>query len=142
VWYEDLGNLRAPDLVESPLWLAYYPFKKGPAQRGPHVTRVNPPVPSPWGDATNWWIHQYQGDALRFPGFATGNVDLNRLHAIGKGAVGDQVKWAQRRVGMAQTGRFDAAMQAALAAFQRRKGLAATSVIDPQTFAFLCWSNP
>jgi lysozyme len=29
VWRDDLSNLPAPDLVESPLWLAYYQVKKG-----------------------------------------------------------------------------------------------------------------
>src|SRR5438045_1049174 len=32
VWREDLHNLPAPDLVESPLWLARYPFKPGPVR--------------------------------------------------------------------------------------------------------------
>jgi len=141
VWREDLNNSPAQDLVESPLWLAYYPFKSGLAQRGPQVTRFKPPVPPPWGDSTNWWIHQYQGDALKFPGFATGNVDMNRFHAIGRGAAGDQVKWVQRRLGIAQDGNFDAATQA-LGAFQRKRGVPETPVIDPRTFAFLCWSNP
>jgi GH25 family lysozyme M1 (1,4-beta-N-acetylmuramidase) len=141
VWHEDLSNLPAPDLVESPLWLAYYPFRKGPAYRGPLITRWLPPVPPPWGDATNWWVHQYQGDALRFPGFATGNVDLNRFHAIGSGDAGDQVKWAQRRLGIAQTGRFDQATQAAVTAFRRKNGLPENAIIDPATFAYLCWAN-
>src|SRR4249919_1120856 len=67
VWREDLANLPAPDLVESPLWLARYPFWKGTAVYDPrHFAggRLNPPVPPPWGDPTNWWIHQYQGDAV------------------------------------------------------------------------------
>ena len=34
VWQEDLANLPAPDLVESPLWLARYHFLKGPAIYG------------------------------------------------------------------------------------------------------------
>ena len=143
VWHEDLDDLPAPDLVESPLWLARYPFKKGPAVRDARVSRLNPPpVPPPWGDATNWWIHQYQGDAIRLPGFPTGNVDMNRFNMMQRGATGDRVKWVQRRLGVAQNGQFDAAMDRALRAFQNRKGLVSNGVVDPRTFAYLCWSNP
>jgi lysozyme len=143
VWHEDLNNLAAPDLVESPLWLAHYPYKvRLVARTGPEVGRLAPPlVPPPLGDPTNWWIHQYQGDALRLPGFATGNVDLNRFHACGRGAVGNQVKWVQRRLGIAQTGNFDATTEAGLRAFQHSKGIEATLMVDPRTFAFLCWSK-
>jgi GH25 family lysozyme M1 (1,4-beta-N-acetylmuramidase) len=142
VWHEDLDDLPVPDLLESPLWLAFYPFKKGEARRDAAVTRRDPPVPPAWGDRTNWWIHQYQGDALRLPGFVTGNVDLNRFHGMNRGAVGDQVKWVQRRLGLAQSGKFDAMMVTAVRKFQRNSGLPETPVIDPQTFALLCWSNP
>lgn len=142
VWREDLNNLPAPDLVESPLWLASYPFKKGLAVRGLTVTRFSPKVPPPWGDRTNWWIHQYQGDALRLPGFATGNVDMNRFNPMARGATGDRVKWTQRRLAIPQTGTFDAAMETALRQFRRKHGLPDDVIIDPRTFAFLCWSNP
>jgi len=145
VWREDLGNAPAPDLVESALWLTPYPFKPGPAvfdlariaQR-----RRDPRVPTPWGDASNGWIHQYQGDAVRLPGFPTGDLDMNFFNTTVAGATGDRVKWIQRRLGMPQTGTFDAAMEAALCAFQSKKGLQPTGIVDPQTFAFLCWSNP
>jgi len=53
-----------------------------------------------------------------------------------------RVKWVQRRLGIAQSGTFDAAMETALRAFQDNKSLVANGVIDPRTFAFLCWSNP
>ncbi len=142
VWKDDLNNLPAPDLAESPLWLASYPFRKGPAVFSNVVTRINPPVPPPWGDKTNWWIHQYQGDALKLPGFATGNVDMNRFNTVVKGASGDQVKWVQRRLGIANNGMFDAAMETALARFQSSHGLAVNPVVDPRTFGYLCWSNP
>jgi GH25 family lysozyme M1 (1,4-beta-N-acetylmuramidase) len=143
VWRVDLNNLAAPDLVESPLWLARYPFPKGPAIYDSRVSRLDPPpVPPPWGDATNWWIHQYQGDALRLPGFPTGNVDLNRFNLLFRGTSGDRVKWVQRRLGIIATGQFDEPMVTALRAFQSRNGPAVNSIVDIQTFANLCWSNP
>jgi GH25 family lysozyme M1 (1,4-beta-N-acetylmuramidase) len=144
VWREDLDNLPAPDLVESPLWLARYPYPKGPAVYGPRIVAGlrPPPVPPPWGDATNWWIHQYQGDAVKLPGFPTGNVDMNRFNTTARGATGDRVRWVQRRLGIPESCCFDAATEAALRAFQRGKGIAASGVVDPRTFAFLCWSTP
>jgi peptidoglycan hydrolase-like protein with peptidoglycan-binding domain len=143
VWREDLNNLPASDLRESPLWLARYPFSKGQAVQDSRVSRLNPPpVPPPWGDATNWWIHQYQGDAISLPGFPTGNVDLNRFNTMRKSATGDRVRWVQRRLGLPQNGQFDDAMDRALRSFQNRKGLPSNGVIDPRTFASLCWSNP
>jgi len=141
VWHEELSNLPAPDLTESSLWLKHYPFKKGPARRDAAVTRIAPPVPVPWGDPTNWWIHQYQGDAVGLPGFAPGNVDMNRFNAMAKGAVGERVKWVQRRLGIAQSGTFDDATETALGAFQRRNGLTEIPTIDLWTFAYLCWAN-
>lgn len=144
VWREDLNNLAAPDLIESPLWLTPYPIGRlKPAVRDPKLFaggRYNPPVPPAWGDATNWWIHQYQGDALQFPGFR--QVDMNRFNTTIKGANGDRVKWVQRRLGISVSGNFDDATEGALRAFQQKKGLAADGRIDPRTFAFLCWSNP
>ena len=137
VWHEDLSDLPAPDLVESPLWLArYFDFKKGPFVRDPNRFaggRRTPPVPPPWGDATNWWIHQYQGDAVALPGFPTGNIDMNRFNVTKPGAVGDRVRWVQRRLGVQVSGSFDAATTAALKSFQRKSGLPIASSIDPQT---------
>jgi lysozyme len=148
IWCSYVGNLPAPDLVESPLWLTPYPFSEHkPAVLDPKVFAPGgwyfpPPVPRPWGDATNWWIHQYQGDSdvRRFPGFR--QVDMNLFHTTTEGATGDRVRWVQRRLGIAQTGIFDAATEAALVAFKTRKGIGPTALVDPQTFAFLCWSNP
>jgi GH25 family lysozyme M1 (1,4-beta-N-acetylmuramidase)/subtilisin family serine protease/outer membrane protein OmpA-like peptidoglycan-associated protein len=157
VWEEDLNDLPAPDLAESPLWLAQYCIKRRgtrshdcfPTKR-PVVGdltvftdgRRDPLVPPPWGDASNWWIHQHQGDALNLPGFATGNVDMNRFNTMLIGARGTRVKWVQRRLGIAQNGMFDVAMESELREFQAKRNLAANGMIDPRTFAFLCWSNP
>ncbi|HEX2571857.1 MAG TPA: GH25 family lysozyme [Polyangia bacterium] len=141
VWRDDLKNLPAPDLVESPLWLARYFFPKGPAARDAAAFadgRLDPAVPPSWGDA-NWWIHQYQGDAVQCPGFSTGNVDMNRFNPMYRGAVGERVKWVQRRLNIPPKGKFDAATDAALRDFQAKNGLVADGVIGPRTFARLCW---
>src|SRR4029078_1259496 len=96
----------------------------GPAVLDARVSKLSPPpVPPPWGDSTNWWIHQYQGDAIRLPGFSTGNVDLNRFNTMLKGATGDRVKWVQRRLGIAQNGQFDSAIDGVSRVFNDRKGV-------------------
>jgi len=139
VWRDDLGNAPADDLIESPLWLARYFFKAGPAARDPSAFesgKLDPPVPPPWGDAGNWWIHQYEGDATKFPGF-TAKVDMNRFNVAFRGARGARVGWAQRRLGIAETGRFDPATEAAVRAFQDDNDLVSDGVIGPRTFAHL-----
>jgi len=145
VWIEVLDNLPAPDLAESPLWVKDYPYKlRQPAHYDPQPFvggRLDPRMPAPWGDAANWWIHQYQGDALRLPGFVR-TVDLNRFNAMVKGAAGDRVRWVQRRLGIPQSGAFDAAMERALRAFQSKKGIDADGVVNPRTFAYLSRSAP
>jgi GH25 family lysozyme M1 (1,4-beta-N-acetylmuramidase) len=143
VWKEDLNNLPASDLIESPLWLTPYPFRRGPAVFDARVSKLSPPpVPRHWGDNTNWWIHQYQGDAVGLPGFPTGNVDMNRFNTMLKGASGDRIKWVQRRLRILPNGRFDAAMESALRAFKSRKGLTSDATVDVRTFTHLCWANP
>jgi len=145
VWHEDLNDLAAPDLVESPLWLAGYGriHERQPVVQNAKAFatgRFDPPVPPPWGDKSNWWIHQYQGDARGLPGFH--QVDMNRFHVMGPGATGNRVKWVQRRLGVAATGTFDQATAQALRAFKQRNGLPATDLVGPRTFAFLCWLVP
>jgi len=145
VWHEDLGDLAAADLAESPLWLArYFYASRTTAVRDSGALgsgHMDPPVPPPWGDATNWWIHQYQGDAIGMPGFGA-TVDMDRFNTMLKGASGDRVKWVQRRLAAPETGVFDAALNARVVAFQRNHGLATDGIIGPRTFAALCWAKP
>lgn len=142
VWIEVLGNLPAPDLAESPLWVKDYPLRTLRAYYDPQTFaggRFNPRMPAPWGEAANWWIHQYQGDAVGLPGFPS-TVDMNRFNTIIRGTAGHRVRWVQRRLKIPQSGVFDAATEKALRAFQNKKGIDADGVINPRTFAFLCWS--
>jgi lysozyme len=140
VWRDDLGNVPADDLTESPLWLARYFFKAGPAMRDASAFadgEREPPVPPPWGDAGNWWLHQYQGDAVSMPGFTTGKVDMNRFNAAFAGARGGRVRWLQRRLGIAATGRFDRATVNAVRGFQDDNDLVSDGIVGPRTFAYL-----
>jgi len=142
VWREDLKNLPAPDLTDSPLWLARYPFKAGkPAIRDAvRAAKVDPPVPTPWGDKNAWFIHQYQGDAIDMPGFPTGNVDMDRFNAVASADRGGHVEWIQRRLGMSsRSGKFDAQTEAEVRRFQQTARLTVDGVVGPRTFAALSW---
>jgi peptidoglycan hydrolase-like protein with peptidoglycan-binding domain len=88
----------------------------------------------------NWWVHQYQGDAVQLPGLP-GTVDMNRFHAMIKGDQGERVKWVQRRLGMAASGEFDDGTLATVLAHQREHELVADGIVGPQTFASLCWGQ-
>ncbi len=134
----------AKTLIDSPLWLARYPYKtRIEAQGDGEDEKLNvaklaqPPVPVAWGE-NNVWIHQYQGDALQFPGFSA-TTDLNRFFAVGFGSSGEKVRWLQRRLGMVQTGFFDSATLGCVRDFQSRSSLQADGVVGPMTFAALSW---
>lgn len=136
-------HVSIPDLTSCPLWLARYPYKeRTPAVFGPSVVAgmAWPPVPKEWGDGTNVWIHQYQGDAIGFPGFSL-QVDLSRFFTMSMGARGDRVRWVQRHLGQAEgtPGAFDHVMDDAVRWFQHDRGLVADGIIGPRTFAALCW---
>jgi lysozyme len=140
VWRDDLGNAPADDLTDSPLWLARYFFKPGPAARDAAAFdggKRDPSVPPPWGDPANWWIHQYQADAAKFPGLPTGKVDMNRFNAAFKGARGARVRWLQRRLGVVENGRFDTATETATRDFQDDNDLVSDGIVGPRTFAYL-----
>lgn len=150
VWRDDLANLSADQLAgrlgsymtECPLWLARYRFAKGLAVRSGAAFDVMkaPAVPPPWGDAENWWIHQYQGDATGAPGFPTGNVDMNRFNPLYKGAVGARVAWVQKRLDVQVThATFDSNTAYAVKSFQAEHGLVADGIVGPRTFAYLAW---
>lgn len=142
VWREDLDDTPAPQLLDSPLWLArYYWTEKLPAMRdasqfanGSHA----PTVPTPWG--SQWAFHQYQGDAVHMPGF-TSTVDMNRFNSLVQGTKNDSVKWAQRRLRITADGDFGPQTAAAVRAFQQAHGMVADAVIGPRTFARLCWQT-
>jgi GH25 family lysozyme M1 (1,4-beta-N-acetylmuramidase) len=142
VWRDDLKNIAAPDLTDSPLWLARYPYKAGPAVRDPSRLAVlsQLSVPIPWG-ADNWWIHQYQGDATGLPGFPIGKMDMNRWNVCMPGERGRRAAWVQRRLKMLGpvTGVMDAATVDVLRRFQAKAGLVADGYVGPRTFARLAW---
>jgi len=139
----DSLGVPAPELLECPLWLARYPFKTRIAPII-HPTQVNaialPPVPKSWIDASNVWIHQYQGDALGFPG-CSGAVDLNRFFDLCEGSKGERVRWLQRILGISVDGQFGPLTRGAVIRFQKEHQLIPDGIVGPKTFAQLCWAN-
>lgn len=148
VWHEDLGDQRAPELADCPLWLAGYPFSGGqpPIMEPSRVASAckakgYPQVPRSLGDQGDWWFHQYQGNVIDCPGFGAGMVDLNRFNVTLRGDKGDRVLWVQRKLRMAEaSGIFDAETETALRAFQAQRGLASDGIVGPRSFAALAWA--
>jgi len=164
VWFDDLGNPAVPPaVIESPLWLARYAFDPGTAVLEADKV-MYPPVPPPWAGTDpksiiyrgmpysndNWFLHQYMGDA-KVPsiislGFPKGDIDLNRMRPIAKGATGEKVRWVQRRLGLPKTkvdGKFGPVTDTAVRRMQEVKpDLVADGIVGPRTFAYLCWMNP
>lgn len=142
VWIEDLHNLPAGEMTESPLWLAKpWPWPvRSKAQLDDSAFKGgqrDPGVPLPWGQA-NWWIHQYQGDAFPMPGFSN-TVDLSRFRLMVQGETGERVKWVQRRLGIIDDGVFGPGMASHLRMFQKTCQLVEDAVIGPKTFAAIAW---
>ena len=136
VWAEDLKNISADELTESPLWLARYAYQAR-VQAQLNISLPDPPVPVPWGQ-DNWWIHQYQGDAINYPGFPK-TVDLNRFNPLLFGEKSLRVSWVQRKLNLLDDGNFGAVTLGTLKDFQKSEGLLVDGVIGPRTFAELCW---
>jgi GH25 family lysozyme M1 (1,4-beta-N-acetylmuramidase) len=139
VWHENLRDHSAGVLANCPLWLAKpWPW---PVRAQVHLDGAPNYVPyaiPQFGDSTNWWVYQYQGDAFGWPGF-TATVDANRFHTLKTGKTGDVVRWVQRRVGTTADGIFGINTEAAVKSFQAKTGLAADGIVGPQTFAALAW---
>jgi len=136
-------GIPTPELLNCPLWLARYPYaRKINAQDIPSIVDnlPTPPVPKAWGDATNVWIHQYQGDAIHLEGFSS-TVDLNRFFDLRLNCrSGERVKWLQRKLGVTNVdGVFGPKTDATLRVWQASVGLVSDGIVGPSTFAMLCW---
>ncbi len=140
VWSEDLDHHSPGPLLNCPLWLAKpWPW---PIRSPVHLDGAPGYAPIPIPEFGNqYWIYQYQGDALGWPGF-TSTCDANRFRVIGEGAKGAHVVWAQQRLGITADGIFGPKTKEAVKALQAKHHLAVDGIIGVNTFAPLCWSNP
>jgi hypothetical protein len=163
----DADRVPMPDLVDCPLWLARYPYKIRIASHHLPAERdglLVPPVPKQLGDASDVWFHQYQGDAVGFPGFSS-TVDLNRFFPISWSAYMDakvkpveKTKWVQRKLNAATTklagakpgrnaftllvedGDWGQRTDRALREFQSLNRIPGTGIVDVRTFCALSWA--
>lgn len=137
---DGMNGLPAPELVECLGWWKYYPFPvRSDAVYAPEIvdTLLPPPAPAPWGD--QWGIQQYQGDALRYPGFRS-TVDLDRVHVVRQGDRGDTVRWIQARLpGVTTDGVFGLQTDAAVRSFQASKEITSDGVVGLDTMQLLAW---
>ena len=125
------------ELKECPLWLARYPYKERlPAILTPPWASI-PTAPTMWGEG-NYWFWQYQGDALKCPGFSA-DVDMNTFFEVKLGEKGERVKGVQKRIGSNPDGIFGPNTQKALVEFQKNHNLFVSGIVDIATFATLAW---
>lgn len=140
VWAENLDHHSPGPLLNCPLWLA----KPWPWNTNTPVHLDGAPAYSPTlipEFSNQWFIYQYQGDAIKWPGFSH-TVDADRMRVFGKGAKGAHVVWSQKRLGITADGVFGDKTEAAVKALQSKYGLTPDGYIGVDTFAPLGWSNP
>lgn len=138
VWNEYMGGHDAGDLLNCPPWIAKpWPLDERQPIDLTGAPAYHPDVPPQLG-TNNWWLYQYQGDALGWPGF-TSTVDASRFNVTTSGAAGAHVAWLQQRLGVAVDGAFGPDTRAAVIALQQRYGLEQDGVVGPDTFAAACW---
>lgn len=143
VWEENLGNHEAGELANCPLWLAKpWPWVINSQVHLDGAPTFSPKLIPEFGN--QWFIYQYQGDAIGWPGFNK-TVDANRFRVFGPGAKGDHVKWTQHRLGFRGTavdGDYGPQTTAAVKALQAKYKLAADGFVGLDTFTPLGWQYP
>ncbi len=141
VWAEYLDDHATGELGNCPPWIAKpWPWHVNTPAHLDGAPGYAPTLVPELG-TNNYWLYQYQGDAVDFPGF-TKTVDISRFHSIGKGATGANVVWLQKRLGITADGIFGAGTENAVKSLQSRYGLAADGIVGPGTFAPVAWSHP
>ena len=139
VWRDNLQDHAAGELLECPLWLAKpWPWAARVAVNLDGAPNYSPATIPQFGDETNYWLYQYQGDAINWPGLDS-TADASRFHVIARGMKGTIVRWIQRRVGAFVDGDFGPDTETAVKTFQIKHGLTADGIVGPLTFAPLSW---
>jgi GH25 family lysozyme M1 (1,4-beta-N-acetylmuramidase) len=143
------GPAATPRLKRCALALAHYDYAaRAPWQRSPGST---PAIPKPWnwaGTRSNYWIHQYQGDAIGVPGYSN-TVDMSVFHPLVPGDRSERVvDWLRPRAaahdGPAPTGDplvYDAALMRWVQEVQTDHKLDADAVIGLYTFEAMSWMS-
>ena len=140
---EGLNSLPAPELTNCLGWWKFWRLSTDmPASYDPIIIDQLPPPPAPPPWQAQFGIHQFQGDALHYPGFKS-TVDLNRLHVQRQGDEGDSVRWIQRRVpGLIIDGVFGPKTDGAIKTFQIQNKITADGIVGLDTLQRLSWEPP
>ncbi len=156
IFYECLKQVKTPQWADCPLWVKgvggtkylspYIANVRTPAILKPNLS-LPPKTPPSWDG--QWFVQQYQGDALYVPG-TTSTTDLNKFNVLRLGSTGGAVKWVQRRLALANvdpfrgavaTGVWDDTVDRAFGDWQAANGLDADRIFGPKSFAKMC-RNP
>jgi Putative peptidoglycan binding domain len=140
---DGMNNLPAPELTNCLGWwkMWTHPVESDAIYDPIAVDELAPPpTPPPWHGA--WGIHQFQGDAINYPGFRS-TVDMNRVHVQRQGDTGESVKWIQHRLpGLVGDGIFGPKTRAAVETFQAAKKITTDGVVGLDTTQLLAWEPP
>jgi lysozyme len=144
-WTDPAGmdNLPAPELADCAGWFKHWPYPiDSQAIYDPAVVDklAPPPTPPPWKG--QFILHQYQGDAIHYPGFRS-TVDMDRLHVQKQGDTGDSVKWVQKRLpGLIVDGVFGPKTADAVKTFQAQNKVTVDGIVGLDTTQLLAWVPP
>lgn len=140
---DGMNNEAAPELADCTGWWKLWPLPpRSPAIYDPTVVDQlsPPPTPPPWKGS--WQLQQYQGDAIKLPGF-TSTVDMNRVHIVKRGDKGESVKYIQKRLpNIAIDGDFGPLTESAVRSFQANENVTADGAVGLDTAQLLAWVTP
>ena len=144
--FYDLGlpsRARAPKLSSCPLWVktAYHEPVRRPVDHSPPMPHTGDDADDPQSHNqlppcwSSWWIQQYQGDALGYPGFP-GKVDVDRFNPLVASGADLRLPWLAARLHCQENVKLVADT---LRDLQAKRGLEADAIVGPRTFALLAW---
>jgi GH25 family lysozyme M1 (1,4-beta-N-acetylmuramidase) len=146
VWQEDLKNLDSDPIGRCPGWIKVaYPWKAG---QNPHPENIPSSVPLPppmrAAGAAGCFIEQFQGDAVKVPGF-TSTVDLDVFKNYVGSTYDARTPWIAGRLGAfghACDPTDATSVATAIRAFQTDIGTDVDGIVGPHTWARLCGVSP
>jgi len=141
VWQENLKGHKSGLLQNCPLWLAKpWPWPTRTPIHLDGAAGYSPTTIPQFGDATNWVLYQYQGDATKMPGFP-GAVDASRPALVQKGMKGTIVKFVQKLVGVTVDGDFGPKTEFGVKNFQKSVNITEDGIVGLDTWTPLLWRN-
>lgn len=140
VWTEDLGDLPSSPIVSNcPLWIKD-PYPWNP-RNPPHLEDI-PSVgrlPAPWRSSISpgAWIQQFQGDAIKVPGFSS-TVDLNRFLCFPASPEDPRKTWVDAKLTSKGFPPSIGTIEARIRALQSTHQITPDGIVGLETWACLC----